>query len=87
MNSEHVMILGVGMSTLIRFGLLAYVAMFFFFLRMEYPITFDTSAWYSSTSILVMIALVAVTVYAFRIATSGRAIDLPHDPQTARTLR
>jgi serine/threonine-protein kinase len=82
-----VMILGVGISTLIRFGLLAYVAMFFFFIRMEYPITFDTSAWYSSTSILVLIALVAIVVYAFRIATSGRAIDIPHDPQTARTLR
>jgi hypothetical protein len=80
-------ILGIGLSTLIRFGLLAYIAMFFFFVRIEFPITFDTSAWYSSTSLLALLALVAVTVYAFRIATSGRAVDIPHDPQTARTLR
>jgi hypothetical protein len=82
-----VMILGVGLTTLIRFGLLAYVAMFFFFLRLEFPITFDTSAWYSGTSILAIVALVAVTVYAFRIATRGRTMEAPGDPQTARTLR
>jgi hypothetical protein len=80
-------ILVLGLTTLIRFGLLAYVTMFFFFFHLEYPFTFDTSAWYSSTAILALLAMVAVAVYAFRIATSGRTIEIPHDPQTAKTLR
>ena len=80
-----VVILGTGLMTLIRFGLLAYVAMFFFFLHMEYPITFDTSAWYSSTSTLLLPALCAIVVYAFRIATSGRTTEISQDAKSART--
>lgn len=80
-----VVILGVGLMTLIRFGLLAYVAMFFFFFHMEYPITFDTSAWYSGTSILLLLALIAMAAYAFRTATSGLTIESPPDAQSARS--
>ena len=82
-----VAILGIGLTTLIRFGLLAYVAMFFIFIQLEFPITFDTSAWHSGTSVLALLALVAIVVYAFRIATSGHTIEITQDPQTAKTLR
>jgi serine/threonine-protein kinase len=80
-----VLILALGLITLIRFGMLAYVAMFFVFFHMEYPITLDTSAWYSSTSILAVLALIAVVIYAFRVATSGRSTEILQDAQSSQS--
>jgi serine/threonine-protein kinase len=67
----------LGLLILIRFGLLAYVSAFFFLLRLHYPLTFDGSAWYSGTGTVVFLVLAGISIYAFRIATTGRSRDLP----------
>ena len=58
-------VLGVAL-VFVRLGLLATVAMFFFFVRLEdFPITFDSSAWYMGTSTAVLFALGATALWAF----------------------
>jgi serine/threonine-protein kinase len=60
----------------IRVGLLALVAFSFFYFRLlEFPVTFDTSSWYASTSTLLLVALGAIALYAFRIATTGHSTE------------
>ena len=56
----------------IRAGLLALTVAFFFFNRIRaFPLTLDSSAWYSGTSALVMLALMAIAVYAMSSAVRG----------------
>jgi serine/threonine protein kinase len=56
-----------------RFGLLALVVAEVAYIRLHsFPITLDTSVWYAGTSALVLIALAAIALYGFRIATAGR---------------
>jgi hypothetical protein len=80
-----VAILVLGLITLIRFGLLAYVSLLFFLFRMQCAMTFDTSAWYSGASTVVVLALVTITLYAFRIATSGRSLSIHDDARPIGT--
>jgi len=40
---------------------------------MEYPVTLDLSTWYSTTSALLLLALGAIALHAFRVATAGAA--------------
>jgi hypothetical protein len=59
---------------ILRFGLLALVAFQFFYFRLrQWPLTFDTSAWYASTSALLLVALGVIALYAFRVATPTRS--------------
>ena len=61
--------------TLWRFGLLGFVAnMFFFNLTYLVPYTFDTSAFYFSTSVLAMILVLGLAFYAFYISIAGQSI-------------
>jgi hypothetical protein len=49
-----------------RMGLLATVAMFLFFVRLDdFPITLDSTAWYMGTSTAVLFALGAIALWAF----------------------
>ncbi len=58
----------------VRMGLLATVAMFFFFVRLDnFPITLDSSAWYAGTSTAVLFALGVLALWAFT-----NAIKTPH---------
>jgi serine/threonine-protein kinase len=64
--------LAIWLIILTRFGLLAAVSMDFVVRCLtDLPITLDTSAWYSSTSHVTLIALAAITLYALRTATAG----------------
>lgn len=62
----------------VKLGLLATIAMFFFFVRLEdFPITLDSSAWYIGTSTAVLFALGALALWAFTnaITRSSRIQD------------
>ncbi|MEZ5346465.1 MAG: protein kinase [Pyrinomonadaceae bacterium] len=57
-----------------RFGLLGFVAnMFFFYLTYLIPYTFDTSAFYFSTSVIAMIIVLVLAFYAFYISIAGKS--------------
>jgi serine/threonine-protein kinase len=79
-----VAILILGLATLIRFGLLAFVSLFFFLFRMSCPVIFDSSAWYSGISTITVLALIGIAIYAFRIATSGRTLELSDEASASR---
>jgi len=60
------------LALFVRSGLLALIATFFFFSKMRrFPLALDSSAWYSGTSTLALLALAAIAIYAFRIAIRG----------------
>ncbi len=72
-----VTVLGVAF-VFVKLGLLATVAMFFFFVRLEdFPITLDSSAWYMGTSTAVLFALGALVLWGFTnaITRSSRIQD------------
>jgi serine/threonine-protein kinase len=61
------------LATLIRIGLLAMVTTFFFLeLLQRWPLTLDTSLWFSGTSLTAMLVMVAIAAVAMRISL-GRA--------------
>jgi serine/threonine-protein kinase len=69
---EVVLVWGLLLATLLRFGLLALVSAFFFFRILQgWPLTFDVSAWYSGTSLLGMAILAAVAGAALFVARGG----------------
>jgi hypothetical protein len=56
----------------VRSGLLAVTVAFFLLSRLRrFPVTLDSSAWYSGTSTLLLLALTALTAYACRTAIRG----------------
>ncbi len=60
------------LALFVRSGLLALTAALFFFSKLRrFPLALDSSAWYSGTSTLAMLALAAIAIYAFRIASRG----------------
>jgi serine/threonine-protein kinase len=63
--------IGVVSVLMLRVGLLATAVCFFFHERLrDFPITLDTSAWYWTTSAVVLLLLVAIVAYALWIATA-----------------
>jgi hypothetical protein len=69
---EVVLVWGVILATLLRFGLLALVASFFFFnILQAWPLTFDGRVWYAGTSLLGMAILTAVAGAALFVARGG----------------
>jgi hypothetical protein len=60
---------------LLRFGLLAIVAMqFFIFTFLFYPVTTDFSAWYAGSTVFALAVAVALTAYAFYISLGGQKL-------------
>ena len=60
---------------LIRFGILAAVFYnLFWSLPFVFPLTSDLSVWYAASSMIIFIAITALTVYAFSIARAGRPL-------------
>ena len=59
----------------LRFGILAAVFYnVFWTLPFLFPLTSDLSVWYAGTSMIIFIAITALTVYAFSIARAGRPL-------------
>jgi hypothetical protein len=60
---------------LIRFGLVAGIAMFFFSnLAFWTPLTLDLSTWYAGRSILFLVLPMALLVYAYILSLAGRPL-------------
>ena len=59
-----------------RFGIVS-VVFFIFFLRLflDFPVTLDTSAWYSGYGYAALAILAAIVLYAFRYSLGGRPIS------------
>jgi serine/threonine-protein kinase len=59
---------------LMRFGLLTFVAACLVLQLRYLPLTLDFTAWYSTGSLLVMLAAVAIAVYGFWVSLAGRPL-------------
>ena len=56
-----------------HFGMLSVMSyVFFVLIQQRVPLTFDNDAWYFGRSVLVMLVLVALTVYAFRVSLGSK---------------
>ncbi len=57
----------------IRFGVLTdLTGKLVFLLALRYPLSLDFSAWYSGTTVFVILAILGLAVYGFVTATAGR---------------
>jgi serine/threonine-protein kinase len=66
---------GIVTFTLIRFGLLAaVVAQFLSSLLLDFPLTFDFSAWYAVNSLFGLAIVAALAIYGFYVSLAGRSI-------------
>jgi hypothetical protein len=69
------LIASVWLVLLMRFGLLATTAAFFFAdVLGRFPITLDFSTWYVGATLTAMLTVVAVAAYSFHVALAGRPI-------------
>jgi hypothetical protein len=60
---------------LVRFGLVTFaVGMFFQLTVTNFPITLDTSQWWSGSSLVAMATILLVTGLGLRTALAGRTI-------------
>ncbi len=68
-----ILIFGIYVSVLVRFGLVALIATFLFgnFLS-SFPITTQTSAWYAGIGFSGLFLLAAMTLYGFYVSLAGR---------------
>jgi hypothetical protein len=58
-----------------RFGLFAFVTTFFFRMALvRVPLTLDPGAWYAPRSAIVLLLLLAIVIYGFRIALAGKPL-------------
>jgi hypothetical protein len=63
----------VGLTVLLRVGLVAHVAMFVVFDFLTWlPLTLDTNAWYFGQSLVVLLLIGALATYGFFVALGGR---------------
>jgi hypothetical protein len=68
------LMLSVVFLLLVRFGLLALAAAFFMMFSLQStPLTTDLSSWYAPSAIVMVAVVVALALYAFRIALAGRS--------------
>jgi serine/threonine-protein kinase len=69
---------GIGLVSwivLLRFGFLAFiVGMFFAKLVDWFPVTLDSSAWYSGNSMLAIVTMLGLTLYGLWIALAGKSL-------------
>jgi len=74
-TSMFVVIYGILVVLMLRFGLLAVVVCSFVTdLIIALVFTPDFTAWYGTTSLLTLLSLIALALYAFRIATAGKPL-------------
>ena len=72
-----IVVLGISLvlGVLLRFGLLAIMVMFYTFMAMEaLPLTTDLSRPYASSSVLLMLAIIAVSAYGFYASRGERPL-------------
>jgi predicted Ser/Thr protein kinase len=70
-------VLGVGALVIVRFGVLATVALWFTFycaIAGNAPWTTSLSAWYAKTMMLAIAAILALAIYGFRTTLAGRPL-------------
>jgi len=76
-------LIALSLVTLLRFGLLAFVA--FGFVRdlvTDLPVTLDWQAWYATTGICTLAVVVALAGYGLVVSTGGRALPGGDGPLT-----
>jgi hypothetical protein len=75
---EVALVYTVILFTMMRFGLLALFASFFFFnILQSWPLVLDTSVWFSGTSLTGIVVLGTVAALAMRISCRGRTLAAP----------
>jgi len=63
---------------MMRFGLVAIaLASFILGLLSSFPITLETSAWYSGAGYTALVIFAAIVLYAFRFSLGGRPLLSP----------
>ena len=62
----------VGLTVLLRFGLLAHCVSLFTGVLVQVPITLDPDAWFFGNSLVVLLILAALATYAFVVSLGGR---------------
>ena len=70
-------VLGAGAMVIVRFGVLATVALWFTFycaIAGNAPWTTSISAWYAKTMMLAIAAILALALYGFRTTLAGRPL-------------
>ncbi len=71
----NILINGLFVFMLIRFGLLcSIVAYFCFSLVVAYPVCFDLSAWYATAGLFPLFVVAGIAIYGFRTTLGGRSI-------------
>ena len=71
----YAVIYGILVALLLRYGFLAVlVCIFVTDLMIALVFTPDFTAWYGSTSLLTILSLIALALYAFRTATAGKPL-------------
>jgi hypothetical protein len=65
----------VWFALLMRIGLLASSAAFYFFILLNcIPLTLDVGAWYAGRTLIGLGVLAGILLYAFHIALAGKAL-------------
>jgi serine/threonine-protein kinase len=64
----------IQLVVIMRFGVLALAALWISKILLYAPVTFDTSAWYSGSSLVYLGMLVGLVVYGFVVASGGQAL-------------
>jgi hypothetical protein len=71
---SFVVLVGVLVMLVARFGVVSYVAAFFvIFAGMDLPLSLDGSAWYAARSTINAAMIVAVALWAFYRSLGGRS--------------
>jgi hypothetical protein len=71
----HLLLSALFVMVLMRFGLVAAAFLFFTAASPEkFPLTFDTSAWYSSYGFAALAILAVIVLYAFRFSLGSRQL-------------
>lgn len=66
---------------LMRVGLVANMAtQLVFMIFVAFPITFDTSVWYSGNCFAALAVVAVLTLYGFRTSLGSRGLFEPHTP-------
>jgi len=67
--TETLLVWGILLFTLVRFGILSSVIAYMFVMRIQsWPVTLDMSSWYGVTVLPLMAFVLAIAYYGFRIS-------------------
>lgn len=70
-----ILIATLGVISVARFGLLATIAFNLFFnLSFFYPLTSDTSVWYTSAAFFPVVVMLALAIYGFYTSLGGQTV-------------